>query len=419
MGIQSRIEGTREILLLHHVDGANSDSFEQTRWLGVEGGIDVDGTWYLVRVQPLNSKAGVTRHIKSIDSKDRVVLLSESLVDAPRSHVSRSEPTVWMERLRDRFDDRLVVYIGITEDAPHQIPEINRTLSPGFTPIQLQESLRECIRTVEYCARPPRRQFTSPVVVREIRERSEIEQAFRLRFEVYRVMGYFDERVEALAARMEVDASDERSAHLGAFVEEGGQSRLIGTSRIILAGIRRGPVGDLVRKIATEIALPRDRMSPLFLDLPIFQSQRVSKRLAALEQNHDTSGELSRVIVHRDYRGTGLSRLLIDASLLLAKNHRLDWVFLECLPRHARLYEGHGFQSMPGKSGRVVHVNRKMEPMELRLPRFPEDAAFEARRKLFAQRKQLCACRQPDCHQSRYELASTDECPLVAAYQQA
>src|SRR5205807_2573598 len=73
-------------------------------------------------------------------------------------------------------------------------------------------------------------------------------------------------------------------------------------------------------------------------------------------------GELSRVVVHLDFRGAGLSQQLTAHAVELAKGRGVCELFLECLPIHKPLYGKAGFRELP-YSGRVYSVNKTMVVM--------------------------------------------------------
>jgi predicted GNAT family N-acyltransferase len=108
--------------------------------------------------------------------------------------------------------------------------------------------------------------------------------------------------------------------------------------------------------------------TPYLLALPIFQSHRAMNRtISEIYASNQICGELSRVIVAPEFRGLRISSRLIEESLRASRNRGVQWLFLECLPIHERLYEQHGFRRISGVEGRVVGVGRTMITMERRL----------------------------------------------------
>src|SRR5207248_10630954 len=99
--------------------------------------------------------------------------------------------------------------------------------------------------------------------------------------------------------------------------------------------------------------------------LPIFQSMMLTDKTVEVLTQKENCGELSRVIVSEDYRGKGLSELLVWFATLQAVNKGVGRLLLECLPIHERVYSKFGFQRLPGVTGRVIGVNKTMIAMEL------------------------------------------------------
>ena len=53
--------------------------------------------------------------------------------------------------------------------------------------------------------------------------------------------------------------------------------------------------------------------------------------------------ELSRVVVAPEYRGMGVSRLLVNHAISVAKKMRRQYLWIECAPHHIKMYQKYGF----------------------------------------------------------------------------
>lgn len=84
-------------------------------------------------------------------------------------------------------------------------------------------------------------------------------------------------------------------------------------------------------------------------------------------KNRQKCGELSRVIVDRPFRGTGISGRLITEALNRAVGKGINQVFLEWLNIHEQIYEKHGFKRLDGVEASVIDVKRTMIGMQLQL----------------------------------------------------
>jgi len=80
---------------------------------------------------------------------------------------------------------------------------------------------------------------------------------------------------------------------------------------------------------------------------------------------HQRCGEISRVIVEREFRGSGISRALMVEALHRSAERGVHRLFLECLKVHEGLYGEYGFRPISGAEGPVIDVYRTMIAMEL------------------------------------------------------
>ena len=102
------------------------------------------------------------------------------------------------------------------------------------------------------------------------------------------------------------------------------------------------------------------------LGLPIFHTYRqMTPIMGEIFRKGQKCGELSRVIVDRAFRGSGISNRLISEALDRAVGRGVTRIFLECLKIHEPLYEKHGFRRMSGFEASVIDVKRTMIAMEL------------------------------------------------------
>ena len=67
-------------------------------------------------------------------------------------------------------------------------------------------------------------------------------------------------------------------------------------------------------------------------------------------------------------RNQGLGEVIVDSLISLAKNMRIEVLFLACLKEHERFYERCGFRAIEGmQCERFVNVNVPAIAMERRL----------------------------------------------------
>jgi GNAT superfamily N-acetyltransferase len=201
-------------------------------------------------------------------------------------------------------------------------------------------------------------------------------------------MGYLDDETENAISQMELNWCDKNSLHIGAyaFLEEQRPS-LVGTARVVVATVadvhKRPPLLASYDRLVTILASQDPtlqqalRKGVLPLQLPIFHSQKLFRFFHEAVVHKEICGELSRVIVSDDFRGTWLSGRLVEFALNEAEKVGVNRIFLECLEIHQNMYERLGFKRIEGASARVISVNQTMIGMEFcRALAFPSPAGF-------------------------------------------
>jgi predicted GNAT family N-acyltransferase len=220
-----------------------------------------------------------------------------------------------------------------------------------------------------YLMRPAPRSFPNPIRVRRINDELELVEYYRLRHRVYEMMGYISNQKECVPSRMEIDGCDPTSLHLGAYEQLNGYCALAGTARVVFMN------GDdslstvngfrwtnhlLENDPRLKVLVQREQLPN---GLPVFQSQNLNEHLHEAIRDRLHCAELSRVIVHPDYRGAQLSTKLVEHAISEAQQNKVDRLYLECLDVHESLYAKHGFQTIPNTRGLVVGVGRNMIAM--------------------------------------------------------
>jgi GNAT superfamily N-acetyltransferase len=303
---------------------------------------------------------------------DRSVIVISDLMAGPiRGEDDLATSTPWWYELieaaaesRDRLGS-----IAISDWAPRRLPDIDRVVKPELDEATLFDAIRRTIRTLEYKQRPQPRQHNELIVIRHVRTPADLRAYYRLRHRIYSLMGYLDHEVESVPTAMEIDWCDLFSVPIAAFsADPDGGVRLVGTTRIITTKDCDPRLSTETERIARE-----DETGVLsgWLDqtyrfqMPFLQSHPDEQILTALNRHFaDAFCEISRVIVDRDHRGIGLSKMLMTYSMTIARRMGMKRIFLECLPTHRRLYEQFRFRLVPGRSDRVYKINKTMDLME-------------------------------------------------------
>jgi predicted GNAT family N-acyltransferase len=282
------------------------------------------------------------------------IILSDQLVD-------QNCMTAAAKALYDQFGEQLYASVAVTR-RPKRILDIDRALSWYYTDGMLARVLHLAVARLAYLA-PPVRQLLPKLRIRPIATDTELCNYFKLRHQVYTPMSYLEEMIEETTTQMDIDWFDKQAVHLGAFGE---QDQLLGTARIITTELVNETHRERTMRVAAQDPVLEARViyggAPLAL-LPVFQSDNHFD--GYLEAMHAVIrglrfAELSRVIVHPDYRGAGLSLDLVTAAVDVARQHDVFEIFLECLPIHERLYRKAEFRVVAGARGSVYGVDRTM-----------------------------------------------------------
>lgn len=282
-----------------------------------------------------------------------------------------------------RFGTRPLGTLAIM-GSPERAADIDRVVQPDVTLDEFMRAMILIIRRLDYIIPPANRRSVDPnrITIRPLRSDNEREfrDYFRLRHEVYTLMGYLDELSENSQSKLEMNEADVHSLHLGAFYRSGSRETLVGSARVVTNGDPDSNLQDMLEMLAANDPIARHCLAePYPLTLPIFQTHKgMNDIMVETYRSGQSCGELSRVIVHRDFRGNGISKGLVSEALVRAVSRGLNRIFLECLKMHAKLYERHGFRLMPGLEARVIDVNRTMVAMELQQEFIAKIAAWAA-----------------------------------------
>ena len=254
---------------------------------------------------------------------------------------------------------------------PRRLPDVDRIVVLDCTDRTLQGTLELILARLEYIAGPTRTTQSDyrSINVRPLRtNETEFRDYLSLRHHVYTIMGYLDDEVEGNRSRLEVNEADVHAIHVGAFWRDGVRERLVGTARVVTNSPADTQLQEMLEAMVASDPVAKERLdTPYPLGLPIFQSHRGMNRIIhEIFTTNQRCGELSRVIVAREFRGSGISRMLIDETLRRGIGQGTERLFAECLHIHEKLYEHHGFQRISGIAGPVIDVGRTMIAMEMR-----------------------------------------------------
>jgi GNAT superfamily N-acetyltransferase len=166
--------------------------------------------------------------------------------------------------------------------------------------------------------------------------------SFRIRYEVYRGLGY----VADCAAALDVDEYDACALPLGAL--DTATRELVGVLRVISTRPHRDYRAAVERVVAQAAcpALSARAGRPRSSILPSIVSREVARALEAAGGHGLPTRELSRCIVRPDRRGAGVSRALIELGMALAWREGPAVLIGGCLTEHLSMYARYGFRPL-------------------------------------------------------------------------
>jgi GNAT superfamily N-acetyltransferase len=319
------------------------------------------------------------RHHIAAGDKRAALLLFDIPTDSVTGHraVDSCGLPDWDEEVRNEIKTKCGT-IAIMS-SPRRLRDIDRVIGRSVKSEQLLDALLLVTDRLAYTAVPLKRTLSDEPELRLIRRQHELLDYFKFRYRIYKIMGYLDEETEGATSQMEINWCDRISLHIGAYVPIGEQrDSLVGTARVVVGttsdtykrSVLLTSYDQCVTALASQDPILKQALSKgvLPLQLPIFHSQRLFSIFHEALIRKEVCGELSRVIVTENYRGTGLSSRLVEFAVAEAAKIGVSRMFLECLAIHESLYRRLGFKRIEATSGTVISVNQTMIAMELCRP---------------------------------------------------
>jgi GNAT superfamily N-acetyltransferase len=201
------------------------------------------------------------------------------------------------------------------------------------------------------------------IIVNSVTTSSQFSSCLDLRFKIYSQLGYIGSN-----SGCDLDAFDWSSIHFAATDEN---EVLAGTVRLILSNVR---VSDVPELESSELWCSEVRKR---FGVNVSRSTSIPV-LETLRENHvfqenfpaEKPSELSRIIVAKEFRGTGIGRMLSEAVIGKAKELGRDVLFLQCLPSHVTLFTRLGFQPVfQSLNYRLLTVPDRVVAMRMNLDR--------------------------------------------------
>lgn len=206
-----------------------------------------------------------------------------------------------------------------------------------------------------YPSYPPPRMSRAPgaaFAIKVLDTSAELIQSYRLRYEVYRSMGY----APANRASLEIDEYDPFSIPFGAIAID--TREVVGTLRLITNRIqpfyehRIRRILDFCNDGVLSAQVRRPRRRPM----PSITSDLIEDKLAEFNRDGQAVEEVSRGVTHASFRGTGVSRGLMEFGFAYAMTAGDPILVAGCVPAHLALNGNYGYIQLPGTGVAVNDV---------------------------------------------------------------
>lgn len=373
----------------------------------------------------------------------RVIALSETF--ATRNDQGDWQPTPIVRKLRDLFmrnPTHLCGLIALLNDQPHRISDVDAVLkSEEIAPSTLKRKLLQVAARL-WLKSPVVAQSTmasrDAVRIRCVKSATELKKCFELRHRVYDVLGYLEEPVSRAVSRIDMDSFDTKAIHFAAVDYR--SNEFIGTARLVTTVtpyVGQTVIGDpwrtmrdhaeWAKAIASEALLKEDCVfhrkinQPIDLPFPMLLNSDFGTKYRSFMEAHPpaSGGEVSRVVVSPSYRGLGISALLMRALMSTAFDLKKQFLLLECVPAHAKMYEKYGFRLIEGHHFRAQDLDQLAVGMSLSLDDHPFNKAVAFAKsdgRMLGEFGFICLCRNTECWKGRdFQLRHNESrCPLIA-----
>ncbi|MGR9052329.1 MAG: GNAT family N-acetyltransferase [Gammaproteobacteria bacterium] len=207
-----------------------------------------------------------------------------------------------------------------------------------------------------------RKHFGKQFTIRKLQSENDFEQYFRLRYNVWNEMGYLPDDKQCHKSEYELDYTDRTGLPIGIFNHA---HELIASARLVFPSGRESHHVPLIKsmieaagdeRLGLNFAYPKKMIHPFDL-LECFHG--FNAYFADLVRHRVRNAEVSRVIVAKEYRGSGLGEVLVDSLISVAMEEQLELLFLACKKDHRSFYEQCGFEIIDGiESDRFADIDQ-------------------------------------------------------------
>ncbi len=261
----------------------------------------------------------------------------------------------------------VVGLVGVTELSDDRAIGLDAVIAPGEIKRDLRTVFQRLVHRLWFKLAPPQgnrrtRREQIPLEAQRVCDKASFRECLALRHRVYSSLGYLEADVAESAIKLDLDGYDTRAKHFVVFDRTA--NRVAATARLISPGASplRSGLAQAPRYEDWCSAFAREEPGRVYRDLlkrrnlaslPIVDSfdyfMDLSDHQKYAYPQH--ACEVSRVVVHPDYRGYGILRVLMRRVIEEARRERKRYLLLECAPFHESMYRKFGFVTIT-KDGR-------------------------------------------------------------------
>ncbi|MCI0400637.1 MAG: GNAT family N-acetyltransferase [Gammaproteobacteria bacterium] len=311
-----------------------------------------------------------------------VIIVSPALIEV-RPNAYKASPLA-MQLLEHSWNEGIVLgLVGVVHGEPKHVAGLDCVLGDQpFTPQALRNAVQKVASRLWFKLPPWRKAPSSATEdafeAQQITCEEHFRQSLELRYLVYNALGYLDERITSASQKIDLDCYDPMAIHY-AVTSRNSRERVVGTMRLIVPGRRNLPHGTTLFQPASYGAwceqLANAETKRVFRDvlnrpsansLPLLDSFDYFAALTDQTMFRDMvmpnqSCEVSRVVVHPDFRGNKILKLLVDKAIAVASRIRKRYLLLECAPFHEAMYRKYGFQTIEDQGRRFYARAQKLD----------------------------------------------------------
>jgi predicted GNAT family N-acyltransferase len=182
-------------------------------------------------------------------------------------------------------------------------------------------------------------------VVKELTTVAEVRSAHRLRYDVFKTLGYIN---GSTASCLEVDAYDEYAISFGAVDLSSGE--VVATLRLITnrAQSRSKELLQRILWLESDVNLSKKLECVPVSPMPSLFAPAICALVEQYKEGDREIEELSRAVVKPEFRRYGLSRALMEFGLAYATLCGFPILVGGCIPEHVPMYVKYGYQELLG-----------------------------------------------------------------------